>query len=581
MNHLTWATLADADPSATIRPGRDEPDAGPLPGPSVQLSFSATLGEGAMGVVRLATQPSLERTVAVKSLRGTTSPAAVQKLVREARVTGALQHPNIVPIYDILVDQDDHPHILMKRISGVEWETVVDQPATLAERFGVNDPLAWNLGILATLCNALRCAHDHGVLHRDLKPANVMIGEFGEVYLVDWGIACTLDDDRPGIAGTPRYMSPEMAEGRHAGVATDVYLLGGLLHRILAGRPPHRGDAIDEILATIPSFAPDLPPDTPSALVDLVRRSMARDPHDRPATADAFRLQLSAYLERRGSLAVCHRAARRLQALQTELASAPDRRTVYEHLSACRFGFQSSLETWPTNPEALAGLQQAVLAVVRFEIDQRDPTAARRLLDSLDQPVVPSLEDEVASLERARAAEEEEHRRLLRDADIHVGETTRLVMVSVFGSAWVLIAVGGHVWIGVPGHDAQIGIAAATLAATAAFCVWARESLSATAVNRMTAGLMLCSPTAQLLLATMMWLHDGDPVLNVALDNLLYGTLIAAGAFAMDVRALPSAGAFALAALGGVVAPGSTLLFTAGALAVFMANLWWLWRPTR
>src|SRR6185312_16743575 len=112
---------------------------------------------------------------------------------------------------------DGSPIIVLKRIEGVEWSTLIADPAEVERKFGATDLLAWNLGILMQVLNAVRFAHHRGVLHRDLKPSNVMIGDFGEVYLLDWGIAVSLRDDGSGrfllatdateLAGTPCYMA--------------------------------------------------------------------------------------------------------------------------------------------------------------------------------------------------------------------------------------------------------------------------------------------------------------------------------------------------------------------------------------
>ncbi|MCB9676054.1 MAG: protein kinase [Alphaproteobacteria bacterium] len=238
-----------------------------------ELAFGTTIGTGGMGVVRTAEQVRLHRTVAVKSLRtDIDDPEATRKLLAEAWMTGALEHPNIVPVYDIAVDDAHRPHIVMKRITGIEWESVMDDGPAIAERFGTHDLLAWNLGILMAVCNALHYAHDRGIVHRDVKPQNVMVGEFGEVYLVDWGIAVPLKDDGriPAvgggrIAGTPRYMAPEMVRAEPVTVATDIYLLGGVLHRILTGVPPHRGWSIREILDGIASSCPPSGPRSPKS----------------------------------------------------------------------------------------------------------------------------------------------------------------------------------------------------------------------------------------------------------------------------------------------------------------------------
>jgi len=206
------------------------------------LDLEQTIGEGGMGIVRLATQRSLGRKVAVKTLRpAARNEVATLRLLREAWVTGTLEHPNIVPVYDLGLDEDGSPIIVLKRIEGVEWGDIMRDANAARARYGAEDLLEYNLRILLQLCNAVSLAHARGVLHRDLKPENVMIGSFGEVYLVDWGIAVSLTADALGrlplavdqneMAGTPYYMAPEMlgALGKLS-VRTDVYLLGAILH---------------------------------------------------------------------------------------------------------------------------------------------------------------------------------------------------------------------------------------------------------------------------------------------------------------------------------------------------------------
>src|SRR4029079_14794763 len=139
-------------------------------------------------------------------------------LLREAWITGAIEHPNVVPVHHVALDDDGSPVVVMKRISGAAWSELIEDADEVFRRFGASDLLEWNVGILMQVLNAVRFAHSRGILHRDLKPANVMIGEFGEVYLVDWGIAVSLRDDGSGRlplaanatepAGAPVYNGP-------------------------------------------------------------------------------------------------------------------------------------------------------------------------------------------------------------------------------------------------------------------------------------------------------------------------------------------------------------------------------------
>jgi eukaryotic-like serine/threonine-protein kinase len=225
----TVATLAGS-PTSTIVPPVARPTTGgaralevleELAGDTEQLRIGSVIGEGGMGIVHAAEQVALGRTVAVKSLKpGRRDPVASLDLLREAWVTGSLEHPNIVPVHYLKVMRDGPPSIVLKRIEGVEWSRLLHDAGEVERRFGAKDLLAWNVGILLQVLNALRFAHRHGILHRDLKPSNVMIGDYGEVYLLDWGIAVSLRDDGSGrlplashaaqLAGTPCYMAPEM-----------------------------------------------------------------------------------------------------------------------------------------------------------------------------------------------------------------------------------------------------------------------------------------------------------------------------------------------------------------------------------
>ena len=225
---------------------------------------------------------------------------AALDLLREAWVTGAIEHPNVVPIHFVEVDAEGLPLVVMKRIEGVEWSTLACDAAAVARRFGATDLLAWNLGVLMQVLNAVRFAHHRGVIHRDLKPSNVMIGDFGEVYLLDWGIAVSLRDDGTGrfplatdateLAGTPCYMAPEML-GRPGGPPlserTDVYLAGAILYELLTGRVPHEGGDAISVLASVVASKFEIPPSVPAEIARICERAMHADPAQRYPSAEA------------------------------------------------------------------------------------------------------------------------------------------------------------------------------------------------------------------------------------------------------------------------------------------------------
>ncbi len=265
------ATTLASSPRKTIEPHRHASSGGMAAldalrkiGASLdgKIELHTTLGEGGMGVVHLATQATMGRHVAVKTLRaGAGDLDATLRILREAWITGALEHPNVVPVYDVGVDASGAPIIVMKRIAGSAWCDLIADTGEIAKRFSVGDPFEWNLRILASVCNAVHFAHSRGILHRDLKPENVMVGAFGEVYVLDWGIAVSMDDDPSGrlplasqateIAGTPCYMAPEMLLGDPTALSprTDVYLLGAIFYEIFAGgsAAPRRERAGDDL----------------------------------------------------------------------------------------------------------------------------------------------------------------------------------------------------------------------------------------------------------------------------------------------------------------------------------------------
>jgi hypothetical protein len=272
-----------------IRPGPDRPEPSRLEG----VDVGATLGQGGMAVVRLGRQLKLDRAVAVKTLRADRrSESDVARLLREARVTGRLEHPNIVPVHDIVRGLDGVPQVVLKLIEGHTWAELMRDPERVRALFGATDLLEWNLGVLMSVARALSYAHSRGVIHRDVKPGNVMLGSFGEVYLLDWGIARDLDDpedaeDGLELAGTTGYMAPEQLLGRGArlGPWTDTYLLGATLYHVLTGHPPHAGASLEERViaaATDATRLPALPDDVPVELRRITERTGHRPAHRAP-----------------------------------------------------------------------------------------------------------------------------------------------------------------------------------------------------------------------------------------------------------------------------------------------------------
>ncbi len=284
----------------------------------------AEIARGGQGVISRGWQESLQRQVALKHCHGDSEDEQAV-FVAEALVTGLLEHPNVVPVYDFGLDAEGRLQLAMKLVGGRSWGELL----RAGEDEGLD--LMGHVDVLRQVCNALAFAHEHGIAHRDLKPENVMVGRFGEVVVMDWGLAVDLRDDVPeaerrtqhtseisGPAGTPAYMAPEQAEGAGAevGVWTDVFLLGATLYEVLTGRPPYQGRSLLAVLMRAAEAAP--PPindDVPPGLATICRRAMARAPAARYPSASAFREALDAWIRTHESEGIARRAREAYEAL--------------------------------------------------------------------------------------------------------------------------------------------------------------------------------------------------------------------------------------------------------------------------
>ncbi len=538
------------------------------------LALGPVVGTGGMGVVNLATQPSLRREVVVKRVRPEKKTrGAVNALMREAWVTGALEHPNVVPVHMLLVE-DGLPSVVMKRIEGVTWDTLLTAPELLAELGrgapgrAASDRQNQHLRILIEVCRAIELAHARGVLHLDLKPDNVMVGRFGEVYVVDWGIAASL----PGgpswlppaaairtVRGTPAWMPPELAtaDAAHIDERSDVYLLGGLLHAILTeGEPRHRGGAMIDMLATAYLSLPQRYPDAvPAELAELANRATHRDPQRRPASAEAFRRAIEDYLEHRHSMEIAQRATVKKDSLvgfftrtrqgpaETTQAGQELRRNFLE----CRFAFRQALEIWPGNTRARDGLRELLAAMARYALANEQLERAAECVAEL-APRDPALEAEVKALSRTLA---ERHERLLtleRDASIELYREKRSALALLIGLGFIV----WNVTTGLVHRSGLLELALGDLLVFNAltfivfsFIAWlVRDTLLSAATNRRLVLLFGTGFIAVLCFWLAAWVHGQvhpERALSalevVALSNWAYPFFVLAVTFTADVRA--------------------------------------------
>jgi eukaryotic-like serine/threonine-protein kinase len=284
-------------------------DAGPPPG-HPRYGMRSLLGKGGQGVVWRVHDRELGRDVALKTMRPEkVSIEVVERFLREAQATAVLEHPNIVPIYDVGRLDDGRPFYTMRLVPGRSFADVLAglRDDELSGREDAEWSLVRLLQVAQQACLALQFAHERGVVHRDVKPGNVLLGEHGEVLLVDWGIAKLASGVGPqtttGVAvGTMHYMSPEQACGQKVDARADVYALGVLLYQALSLRLPFEDTSAGELIAAI---LRDEPPPVerrtrrvvPRELCDLVARALAKRREDRVQSAREIHDALQAFIE--------------------------------------------------------------------------------------------------------------------------------------------------------------------------------------------------------------------------------------------------------------------------------------------
>jgi hypothetical protein len=392
------------------------------------------LGRGGMATVWAASQRALGREVAIKRA----DPAdgeAERLLVREAIVAGQLEHPNIVPIHQLLVDTNG-PAVVMKRISGKSWDALIEDPSVALDR---------HLDVFLQALNAVSFAHSRGVIHRDIKPQNIMIGSYGEVYLLDWGVAKRRQDPPSDeIVGTPCYMAPEMAEGL-ADERTDIFLLGATLHEVLVGTPRHEGEtALDVLYAAMYVEPFDYPASVPAELAELCNRACARAPEARFQDVDALRAAVMRYREHRAAGLLTEDARALLERLQLASAARGEDGPGYDDVQLLhadtRRAFEAALRIWPESPSAREGLTSCLQLMFDYELERRQLLAAEALLAML--PSADEARRGRLELLRAEIAREEARRAISeRDRDPNVGALGRTRTYLGIGLATALMTL--------------------------------------------------------------------------------------------------------------------------------------------
>lgn len=341
-------------------------DANTTGGKDADYQIKDKLGEGGMGIVYSAIQTTVNRIVAIKSIRKDKqlSDKSRSQFFYEAEITADLDHPNIPPIYDLGTTNDGLLFYSMKLIDGIEWQKQISKK-TREE----------NLEIFKKVADAVAFAHSKDVIHRDLKPDNVMLGKFGEVFVTDWGLAFNMNRNKQvDFGGTPDYMAPEMARHRQAkiGKASDIYLLGAVLFQTLTGSPPHVGKKVLERLAAA-ERNDIVPAKTDDTLLEIAYRAMATEPSDRYASVEEMQEAIRQIRQHEESITLTHRAE--------EAAGLAISSKDYGRFTRAIFGFRDAVELWGGNQAALRGLQRARLAYGQCAFDKGDNDLVLQTLD--------------------------------------------------------------------------------------------------------------------------------------------------------------------------------------------------------
>ena len=404
-----------------ISPDPDNPEKGS------QYTLLTEIGQGGMGIVYRAHQHSTDRKVALKVILPEKRQVEEKAMsfLTEAVVTANLDHPNIMPVYDVGYNQETNPFYSMKEITGKSWQEIISEKSELE-----------NLNILLAVCDAIAYAHSQGVIHRDLKPENVMIGEYGEVVVVDWGLAAGFGEEgthkveplseQSSSGGTAAYMAPEMADCDFdkIGPASDIYLLGGILYQIVTGLVPHKAD---NIFATIyAAMINDIQKtDKTGELVDIAIEAMATKPEERFSSVKGFKDAVASYLTHVESIKLADIA-------KTDLEEANNTGDYTKYASAL-YGFKEAQKLWEDNGEAEFGKAKAAYDYADAALKKGD----HDLAESLIMPNFTEHQVLASRIINAKNLRIKHQKRLKIYAYGSAGLATLIIIILSVGFLWV------------------------------------------------------------------------------------------------------------------------------------------------
>ncbi|HQX50084.1 MAG TPA: protein kinase, partial [Planctomycetaceae bacterium] len=398
-----------------------------------RYTWLSEVGKGGLGKVWLARDNYLAREVALKEIvPGSASKDAIRMLIKEAQITGQLQHPNIVPVYE--VNRGGRPFYTMKLVKGETLSKAIQQhhgqfaisspkvaPDTLHTFVQTATPKSGGaagpadhvaamslsmlrlMSVFLNVCDALAYAHSRGVIHRDLKPQNIVLGDYGEAIVLDWGLARKLDQkdndaasirvtgdaqteatQAGSIMGSPPYMAPEQATGQIDMIdqRTDIYGLGAILFEILTGRAPHRKVGNESIVNLLHRIATgetphvrDIEPRIPEELDAICAKAMAKSCVERYQTTKDLKAAILEFQVHEESIDLAATAAADLDHAR--------RSNDYQDFSRAMFGFEEALRQWPANTRASDGVAETRTEYAECAFQRGDYDLALSLLEEM------------------------------------------------------------------------------------------------------------------------------------------------------------------------------------------------------
>ena len=428
-------TMAPSPPDLTTDKESKRTEPPPLPstagtprGDEERYEFVDELGRGGMGKILRARDRLLDREIALKTLLPETDDVHTRRqLLAEAKLTGKLEHPSIVPVYEVGRLPGDEPYYTMRVVPEHSLRATIEQIHDGDE----DAPSLLHLAqIIRQVCLAVQFAHENGVVHRDLKPENILLGEYGEVFVIDWGIAKVLQEfgdtpapeavDEPGaVVGTPQYMAPEQARGDNEDIdgRTDIYAIGAILYELMTLKPVFTAKTVMALLLTIVQEEPAPPSQrvhdrqVPEPLEEITMRALSKDRDDRYRSAQALADELGLYIE---GVKDQERHEQRARELIDEAAAAREdyenTRDELQRTIRRRNQLRDTIPGWADKSErvALWEIEERV-EQLEVQLERKFGETTRLLSQSLGHSPLDEAHDALAAMYWQRFVEAERH----------------------------------------------------------------------------------------------------------------------------------------------------------------------------